>query len=387
MKRFCTIFPKIENMHIVKEIGLIPWGMHQYYGYDSSLLLFENEEYPNLKYTEGLNCVYVKKGNVKKSVSAFLWMCKYAKEIDILHMFYQCNYTQISIFIYLMLNRKGLVYIHFDNDQTDYQTYAIDMAQKGIKKVFQKIYFEKLIYSKINQKRILWGTQNKDAEKAVKGNFPYKNVAYVPDGFLDNEKWDKVQFDSKQNIILTVGRIGTAQKRTDLLLEAFLKICRGQSDWKLKLIGPIEPSFQPYINNFFQKYPEIKNRIEFTGPIYDRDTLNKEYEDAKIFCLSSDYESFGIAAAEALNRGCALVLSSYAAAFDITDNKRYGEIFEIGNVNELAEKLEIMMQNNERLQWICENGPDYAESTFSYRALLAPIDEWIIQQQLEKGEK
>ena len=35
---------------------------------------------------------------------------------------------------------------------------------------------------------------------------------------------EKVSFDRRENIILTVGRLGTGQKKTEVLLEAFAKI-------------------------------------------------------------------------------------------------------------------------------------------------------------------
>ena len=111
--------------------------------------------------------------------------------------------------------------------------------------------------------------------------------------------------------------------------------------------------------------------------LYDRNLLNEEYEKAKIFCLSSDYESFGIVAAEALAKGCSLVLSSYAAAADITDYEKYGELFEIGDQKQLVMKIEKMINNEPKMQWICEQGPEYAKNMFSYKALLKPIDAWL----------
>ena len=373
---FVTIFPKVENMHITKEIGMIPWGMQEYYGYDAKILLFHKNEYPNLRYTQGLKHIYIS-SKAKRSVSAFWWMCKHCREIDVLHLFYQCRYTQISILFYLLLNKKGKVYVHFDHDGTTYESYKIDLSKNKIKNYLQRVFYEKVVYTKKNQDRILWGAQNRLAVKEIRGKFPYQNVVYVPDGYLAETDLEKISFDKKDNIILSVGRLGTAQKRTDLLLNAFLEISLKYDDWKMKLIGPIEDSFKPYIDIFFENHPEMRTKIEFTGPIYDRNLLNEEYEKAKIFCLSSDYESFGIVAAEALAKGCSLVLSSYAAAADITDYEKYGELFEIGDQKQLIMKIEKMINNEPKMQWICEQGPEYAKNMFSYKALLKPIDAWL----------
>ena len=63
-------------------------------------------------------------------------------------------------------------------------------------------------------------------------------------------------FEVKENLIITVGRIGTSQKNTEMLLNAVKQI--EWNDWKLCLIGTIEPDFQSTITRFFAEYPQLK---------------------------------------------------------------------------------------------------------------------------------
>ncbi|WP_242954250.1 hypothetical protein [Clostridium puniceum] len=57
--------------------------------------------------------------------------------------------------------------------------------------------------------------------------------------------------------------------------------------WKLKLVSSIEPAFNQYVNDYLSSYPELKSKIIFTEPIYDRKLLMEEYKKSKIFCLTS----------------------------------------------------------------------------------------------------
>jgi glycosyltransferase involved in cell wall biosynthesis len=131
-------------------------------------------------------------------------------------------------------------------------------------------------------------------------------------------------FEEKENIIITVGRIGTVQKNTELFLEA-LKIT-DLNDWKIYIIGPIEKHFKEYINNFFIENPELEYKIIFQGNITDRKVLFEWYNRAKIFCLTSRFEGFPITFPEALYFGNYIVTSHVSSAEQIVYHGRYGTI-------------------------------------------------------------
>ena len=67
------------------------------------------------------------------------------------------------------------------------------------------------------------------------------------------------------------------------LLEGFKEFSKLNDKWKLELIGPIEESFNTYINNFMNDNPDLNGRISFTGSISDRKALDYKYKKAKIF--------------------------------------------------------------------------------------------------------
>jgi len=144
----------------------------------------------------------------------------------------------------------------------------------------------------------------------------------------------------KENTILTVSRIGSEQKNNEELLTAFARVSDAIDGWSLRLVGPIEPKFKPYIDEFFADYPHLRERIIFTGAITDKEELYKEYTRAKVFTLSSWAEGgTPNVYAEALFHGCLFVTSDVDAADDITNYGELGVKYPLGDVGALQKAL------------------------------------------------
>ena len=162
---------------------------------------------------------------------------------------------------------------------------------------------------------------------------------YLPNGY-DNEIIDKIKvktLEEKENIILTVGRLGTEAKNTELLLETLKEI--DLKDWKVYLVGSIDKRFINYKENFFKENPHLVDKIIFTGEIKDREELYKYYNRAKVFVLPSRWESFGIVMVEAMAFGDYVITSNTCAAKDITNNNEVGKIVEIDSKKELKDEI------------------------------------------------
>lgn len=131
-----------------------------------------------------------------------------------------------------------------------------------------------------------------------------------------------------------------------MLLNAFAKIKNIQDlGWKLRIVGPIEVGFQEYIDKFFKEYPNIKELVEFTGEISNREELFKEYEKSKIFSLTSKFESFGIAFIEAAALGNVIVSTDVGIAKEIVADGN-GAVVNIDDTEELSVQLEKFMTSN-----------------------------------------
>lgn len=147
-------------------------------------------------------------------------------------------------------------------------------------------------------------------------------------------------YNSKENLIITVGRIGSPEKANHILLEAFAECADSIREWKLKLVGGIDPAFEKYIEEYFAKYPELKERVIFTGKIIEKDRLNEEYRKAKIFALTSTSEGgTPNVFVEAARNGCYMMCSNIDAADEFTNYGQCGKVFDVNDVNGLKNIL------------------------------------------------
>jgi glycosyltransferase involved in cell wall biosynthesis len=326
---FVTIFTDTENFHLVKDVGQLPYFMYKMEGYDAELISYKNNaEYPFLENeVKGLKLSFIpNKGRFlyfEIGVLYYLW--NYSKSIDVLNLFHFKKDNFLYLLIYKLVNPKGKAYIKLDMDILFFKNYDAFLFSNYALKNF----ILKALTSWIFKLTDVFSVETDQAREYLLKIYPEleNKLICIPNGvdniYLDQEIPVK-PFLEKENIILTVGRIGTEQKNTELLLEA-LKIT-DLKDWKVYILGPIEKSFEKYIADFYKEFPEMGKKVIFTGNITDRKELFEWYNRAKIFCLSSRYEGFPIAFPEALYFGNYLIISPVSSAEHITSNGKYGTI-------------------------------------------------------------
>ena len=132
-------------------------------------------------------------------------------------------------------------------------------------------------------------------------------------------------------------------------------------------MGSVDESFKDFIEDYYRRYPGIRDRITFTGSISDRHELKREYERAKVFTLPSLSESFGIVLVEAALCGCYLITSDMVpAGYDISDKYRYGTSVPAGSFTELARAF----------AGVCEKKADWDEMGKKIAAKTAAAYDW-----------
>ena len=180
-------------------------------------------------------------------------------------------------------------------------------------------------------------------------------------------------FTDKENIILTVGRIGAPEKNNEMLLSAIEKI--DLEDWKAVFIGPIEKGFESVIEDFFQKNPHLKEKVIFTGAIYDRKLLFDWYARSKIFCLTSIEESFGFVLIEAMAYANYVVTTPISSANEITDFGKCGMI--VSTEIELSEQLGVLIEGSNQVEVIAELAKERTFSRYDWKTILRTLNDFI----------
>ena len=326
---FVTVFTETENFHLVKDVGQLPYFMYKTEGYDATLISYQNNvEYPFIdQEVNGLKLNFIpNKGRfLYFELGVLYYLLNHSKSIAILNLFHFKKDHILYLLIYKLVNPKGKAYIKLDMDILFFKNYNAFLFSNYALKNF----ILKALTSWIFKLTDLFSVETDQAKDYLLNVYPelHNKLICIPNG-VDNLYLDKEipikAFQEKENIILTVGRIGTEQKNTELLLDA-LKIT-DLKDWKVYILGPIEESFKKYIADFYKEYPQLENKVIFTGNITDRKELFDWYNRAKVFCLSSRYEGFPIAFPEALYFGNYLISSPVSSAEHITSNGKYGTV-------------------------------------------------------------
>lgn len=333
------MYPKAENVHLIKDVGMIAYKLHKLYGYDAFVACYNNGEYDYLNNAvKGLKQEFIDKKH-GHLINVFLYLKKNAVKIDMLQIFHMTFNSVVYAVIYKLFNRKGTIFLKLDC------TEAILVKIKGmgfIEKLFFNSFLSRVDIIGVEQKKIyekLKTLLNKYSSKFL--NVP-NGIDYERKSFSDN-----IDFASRENTILSVGRIGSPEKASDLLLRAFASVDEKiRQDWNLVLIGPVEEGFQKVIDAFYVENRGIKSNVIFKGPIYNREELYGEYKKAKVFCLTSNFESVGISLIEASSCGD-VILSTRVGVADELTSRENGITVDIGDEKALSEGLSKLMLSKE----------------------------------------
>jgi L-malate glycosyltransferase len=361
MKRFLTVFPRAENVHLVKDVGMIPYILFKSKNYESTIASYKLGSYPYLE-TEvpGLRQLFIKRYFNAIVPDVFLFLLKHRNQFDILQLYHlDKNSLLLSLLFKLLHGKKVKVYLKLD---------ANDLIRNKKENEIKKWLYHYLL-SKIDLVSV--ETNQLQKELSEKWNI---DIQCIANGFYDNGERSEVLFSEKENIILTVGRIGSYVKATEILCEGFRQFAEKDDQWALEIVGPIDDSFHVYIENYFKKYPQLRKRVRFTGPITDRKQLWQFYRKAKIFVLPSRWEGFALVYLEAARAGCYIISTDISPAFDITRNGSLGSIFPKNDPEALSKLLWHVTQDATRLKSLCSAIQNNVYDHYYWPVLCQKID-------------
>jgi glycosyltransferase involved in cell wall biosynthesis len=351
--------------------------MYKTEGFDAKLVTYKNtEQYTYLdKEVKGLKIDFIpNRGRFlyfEIAILKYLFTC--SGNIDVLNLFHFKKDNILYLLVYKILNPKGKTYIKLDIDLLFFKNYNAFLYSKySLKNYFLKALTK--TFFKLTDYFSVESDQGRDYLIKIYPELEKKLIC-IPNG-IDNYFIDKEvavrNFHEKENLIITVGRIGTNQKNTELLMEALQN--SSLQGWNVYIIGPIEKNFQEYINVFFKYHPHLIERIKFTGNITDRKQLLQWYNRAKIFCLTSRTEGFPIAFSEALYFGNYIITTPVSSANHITNNGEYGAIVN-PDPKELARAFENAIEPGYLNQQRYDGIRSFAKESFTWETIIQHLSE------------
>lgn len=325
MKKWVVLFNS-ENVHLLKDVGMIAYTMYRKYGMEASLATYKNGEYTyNEDEVSGLKLEFIKKRS-GFILDACVWLWKHAKEIDVLQLFHLKRSTMLFTQIYKFRNKKGKVYIKLDGN----------IEQSLIDRLNKKIYWRYSLKNTVCQVELITTENEMYVEEAR--NALNHSIAHIPNGcYIKSQK----EYD-KENIIFHMSRLGTYQKNTEFLVEGFTKMLSSISNWKLFLAGDMTPEFTQWYAEWMKNHTECEGKIIYLGFLSNRDRVEEIYKKSKIFALTSRWEGFCISVVEALCiGGCDIVTSDIEAESELVENHENMFSYQQGNMDEFVSLLEL----------------------------------------------
>ncbi len=364
-KRYVLLYPEVENSFLIKDVGLIPYTLQKENGYEASIACYEKEHFA---YTDqelkGLQIWKMADKYCNCVLDGLYFLRNNAKEIDILQLFHPIKRNVLWIMCYLKHNPKGKVYLKLDVDD------RIVTSVRGKKDPFHRL----------KKRMIEWLLTYPDyvtVESTVMSqiieDYYGIRIPVMVNGYQDPDGEYSYRPEEKEKILLTVARNGTYQKATDILIEAYLDASIPK-DWKLRLVGTMEPGFDEKFRDYQEKCRKVGKNLEYIGEIPNRKQLFQEYEKADLFLLPSRFESFGIVLAEALSRGNYLITTDgVPSVHEMIPNDFFGEVVKKGDVEELVHAIRNGISRIDEIREKGQERADYARKTFAWSGIAGKL--------------
>lgn len=180
-----------------------------------------------------------------------------------------------------------------------------------------------------------------------------RNTVFIPNGVSEpvNREAEIIKEKyglEKDSYILFLGRI-VPEKGIRYLLDAYKKL---NTEKKLVIAGGSSDS-----SEFFDEMKtSAGENVIFTGFVQGKE-LDELYSNAYVYVLPSDLEGMPLSLLEAMSYGNCCLVSSIDECTEVIEDKAV--VFEKSNVNDLAEKLQSLCDNEDEVKKYKSEAKDF----------------------------
>ena len=375
-KNITLFFKYFQSLHFAKDPFLVPYYLGKILDYDVTIIypqLPNNKDLPHMYRGVRLIPLDYTNNNTIHSQDLYTvtseYVSNHAREIDVFVCFFGEPCTDILVNTYKKMNPQGKVYIKLDIDPYNIEIPKWKIPFSRIKNnLFRRKFFSNVDVASCETSLAY--------EQLKSGKNPSKffgdKLVFVPNGIdeeeIENMKIESIDYCKKDKVIITIGRLGTYQKNTEMFLEAIGLL--NLKDWKVYMVGSVEMGFEQQKRKFMKEHPELEGKVIWTGYISDRLSIYKLLNRSRVFALSSLFESYGLVLIEAQRFGNYVVSTPVGAINDIVKNG-YGKIVPMGDAKEMAKVLQSII--DEKIKIDLMDGVDPYRLSWGYR--LRPVVE------------
>jgi glycosyltransferase involved in cell wall biosynthesis len=382
-KRFLTIFPHFEPVLLHKEVGAIPFFLAETCGWKSTLAYFQNSAdihqtayHANYDKTVTMIPLGIAGNKFNNFIRIVRYLVLMSRRFDVVNIYHDSLLLLACAVVYKVMNSSGKVYCKLDMSHLE-----LEMIIKTRNKMAPSI--KRMLRYVLSKMAVdLYSVESTHIYRVLADDYYFRDrLYYSPSGFTYEEKLDDGQLmTNKENIILTVGRLGSYQKYNELLIDAAMRIDKDiLQNWKIYFVGPISSeAFLQYKENALSRCPHLRDIFIFTGNIGNKVQLYDLYKKSKIFCLTSRWESFGLVIAEAMFFGNYLISSDLPPSRDMTKEGTIGALFTVGDSQKLATLLTEAMAGKVDLIKNGKESHELIRDKFNWKNIVKELDQKLI---------
>lgn len=376
--KFITILNDVASKaHLYKDVGMVAYSLGRYCDWQTSFASLEGTDgymVSDAYYSEYVRLVNISnsKNKLKKSFLFFKFLYYVANHYDVVSFISLGVRTRKNALILKLFNPKIKIYV-----KADATTESLD---GGYIQKFRKNKFRAWLLRKIESCIDLYSFETPQAvERAVASKITHENVICVPNGYLEDLSIHYRE-QKKENLIVTVGRIGHVDKYNELLVDAIKNIdAQKLNGWQVCFVGPTTAEFEQYVHDVCTEKGHLRKVITFTGEIDNKPDLYKIYAKAKVFCMTSRREGFANVFPEALSFGDYVITAAIPVSDYITNKRQLGKIFPMGDAKALQLAIEEVLAGKIDLNNEAAKAIIFAKEKLSWQIVVKPLAEKLEQ--------
>lgn len=373
--RFLALFGQMQKSLLHKDVGEIPARMAEHAGWRAELAFCRVPSEPRLGAAHRqaeLADLGVPRSRADKLRRLAQHVARRARSTDAMLVYHMSPESMVLSMLYKQLNPRGVAILKLDADERFLGQIEERRGTWKLKVNSQLLRAAPFDFVTVETRRMA------DAVTPMMAAHR-KRVVFLPNGFTAGVAVDIDDvLRRKENIVLTAGRLGFPQKHNELLVDAIAALPRETLEgWRVVLAGDVLPPLERHIDATLERRRDLRDVIQRVGRIDDRDRLYDLYRRARVFCLTSRWESYGLVLPEAMYFGCYVVSTDVGAARDLSRDGQLASLVPIGDHAALADALGRVMRGDVDVHRAAKLAHEDVATGHTWKNVVAMLDGYI----------
>ncbi len=187
---------------------------------------------------------------------------------------------------------------------------------------------------------------------------------------VDPEQFDMIHAEKRNGAKIVLGIVGQVipRKGHDEAIAAFsLLVKKGYKNITLYIIGTGDQAFEKKLKAV-SKLAGIEEDIVWKGFVKEKEEIYKDIDI--LLAPTRNKEPFGMMAIEANLLGIPVIASNQGGLLEIIEHGYNGYLIHPNNAADLAQKIELFLQNNNLITVLGSNGRQRIMERFSYNKMI-----------------